>query len=224
MRLTITSLLFSLLFFQAQHCLAVHIGVNDLSANTTAEIEISSGEASLLELQIINDGPSNKILSLGQANLLLIPVGTTEGLPALTASASDMPLFSGLLLIVPNSDGSLNVQSAPIAPPFEQPLDNGERGTLVDLSIATTMSTEGTFQLIAYDLNPGDFNLSSHWFESGIGFQAFLNSNRNGNNQIVLATITVTNVPEPNCCLMLSACTILLTSCKKRNRQTLIQH
>ena len=223
MRFTVSPLLF-LLFFQTQQCFALYIGVNDLSANTTAEIAISSGEASLLELQIINDGPSNKILSLGQANLLLIPVGTTEGLPTLTASASSKPLFSGSLGIIANGNGSVTVQSGPALPPFQQPLDNGERGTLVDLSVTTTISTEGTFQLVASALDPGQISLSSNWLNAAVEIQPFLNSNRNGNNQIVLANITVTNLPEPCCCLMLSTCTILLTSCKKRNRQTLIQH
>ncbi len=194
------------------HSKAVNIALDELSPNSTATYEIVSGDSLQAELQIINDTAVTRLLSLGHVNLQLVPDGITNGQILLSASPSGMPLFSGAVGNLPQANGSLSLSAIPMLPPFEQPLNSGDRGTLVDLSINSEANTQGTFNLVASPFNILDLSLSSHWVESGIiGFQPLSNTNTNGNNQILLATITVNPVPEPaTFAMLLISCLALI--------------
>lgn len=204
MRFMLSLCLFASLFGLIRHSKAVNIVLNGLSQNSTANFEIISGDSVQSELQIINDTTVTRLLSLGHVNLQLVPDGITNGQLLLSASPSSMPLFSGALGNITNGNGSLSLSASPALPPFEQSLNSGNRGTLVDLTLSSESDTVGTFNLVASPFNLRDLSLSSHWVESGvIGFQPLSNSNRNQNNLIVLASITVSAIPEPTSSILL---------------------
>ena len=214
------------LLLTTQVCGAISLSLNSASSNASMLTALNSvGEFKGIDLLLLNESNSDVQIASSQFSIGIVPALDSIGEVIISSLSTSLDPFFNLppMLIGSSSDFlTYSVSDAPIGPfPTGVVLNSGTSAGIATIDLEWNPSTLGSFEIVVRPINVASPLESSHWVDPSVLFvaQPYDNSDLSNEGNILLATLSITTVPEPSAVFIL--CNFAIAFLKRRGKSCL---